>query len=365
MENEAKLSSGQTALLVYGSAAGNIVYTFTWVTNVVGRPFWLATLIGVLLNIPFAIWILYLGSYKQNATIFDILQDGLGKIVSKIIILIYLAINIVSAVCMLNMFTGTVNVYFLQLTPPYIIMLIIIILCIMFVFSGSQTFALLMEILAALFMVNYFLGFGLSFVNLFKIENIFPVFDTTFKRFFEGVMITFGSNAECLLLLMVTVGLTPQNKKHYYSVMKGLFAWSVLLSFAIFIMEGDVSEEMLSRVASAGITVVRIIKIGEFVRGLEIPILITYQFFAVVKVTMFLYTSWVSAKQLFNAKKGRFLIILIALLIFIPSIWVNSFNTGYFLAVFLGTYIILPFSIFVLLLASISVAIIKQRNGKP
>lgn len=364
MVYEGKLTRGQATLFAYGSAAGNIVYTFTWVTHVSGRSFWVAVLIGVLINIPLALWILYLGACKQDGTIFDILQDGLGKFVSKIIILIYLMINISSSVCMLNMFTGTVKVYFLHLTPSYIIMFFIVLLCALFVDSGIQTFGKLIEILAALFMVNYFLGFALSFVNMFDIKNITPIFVTSYSQFFKGVIITAGSNAECLLLLMVTVGLTPQTKKYYQSVVKGLFFWSVLLSFAIFIMEGDVSQEMLSRVAQAGITVGRIIQIGEFIRGLEIPILITYQFFVVVKTTMFLYSSWVSVKKLFNIRKGRLLIIPIALLILIPSIWMNSFNTAYFFAVFLGSYVILPFSVFTILLASISAARIKKRNER-
>lgn len=365
MENEGKLTHGQTTFFVYGSAAGNIVYTFTWVTYVVGRPFWIATLIGVLVNIPFAVWILFLGSYKKNGTIFDILQDGMGKIVSKVVILIYLAINIASSACMLNMFAGTVRVYFLHHTPSFIIMFLIVLMSAIFVDSGLQNFGKLIEILATLFMVNYFLGFALSFVNLFDIKNIVPVFDTSYSQFFKGVMITAGSNAECLLLLMVTVESTPQTSKHYLSIVKGLFSWSVVLSFAIFIMEGDVSQELLSRVAQAGITVGSIIQIGDFVRGLEIPILITYQFFAFVKTMIFLYCCLVSVKKFINVKKGRLLIIPVALLVLIPSVWINSFNSGYFLAVFLGSYVILPFSVLVLLLASISTAIIKQRNGSP
>lgn len=365
MENEGKLTHGQTVFFVYGSAAGNIVYTFTWVTFVVGRPFWLATLLGVLFNVPFAIWILFLGSYKKDGTIFDILQDGLGKIVSKFVIFIYLAINIASSVCMLNMFTGTVKVYFLHLTPSYVIMFFIVFICAIFVDSGIQNFGKLIEILAALFMVNYFIGFALSFVNLFDIKNIVPIFDTSYSQFFKGVMITAGSNAECLLLLMVTVESIPQTSKHYLSVVKGLLFWSILLPFAILIMEGDVGQELLSRVAQAGITVGSTIQIGDFVRGLEIPILITYQFFAVVKTMMFLYCCLVSAKKFLNVKKGRLLIIPVALLILIPSIWMNSFNTGYFLAVFLGSYVILPFSVLVLLLASVSAAIISKETEVP
>lgn len=364
MENEGKLTHGQTAFLFFGGASGNIIYTFTWVTKVAGRPFWIATLIGVLLNIPFAVWMLYLGSYKQDATIFDILQEGFGRFVCGIIILLYLVINIASAVCMLNMFTGTVKIYFLLGTPSFIIMLLIVFLCALFVNSGIQTFAKLIEILVLFLMSNYFLGFGLSFTGLFNIKNIIPIFDTSVSGFSEGVLITAGSDMECLLFLMATVNLTPQTKKQYLSIAKGLFMWAVCLSFAIFIMEGDIGQEMLSRVAQAGITVSRIIQIGEFIRGLEILLLITYHFFAIVKITMFLYSSCVALKKLLNIKKGKLLIIPVALLIFIPSMLMDSFNSGYFLSLFLGSYVIFPFSLLVLLLASFSAKKIKRKAGK-
>lgn len=88
MEIKGKLSHTQTAHLTFGSVMGNIIYTFTYVTSITGRPFWIAVLIGVLANIPFAIWILVLGSYKQGGTIFELLEDGFGKITCKCTIII-------------------------------------------------------------------------------------------------------------------------------------------------------------------------------------------------------------------------------------------------------------------------------------
>lgn len=365
MESEGKISKGQVAFLTFGGAAGNIIYTFTFVTYLAGRPFFLATLIGVLLNIPLAMWILMLGSHRKGYNIFDILQAGMGKILCKILLVLYILLNIALASCMINMFTGTVKVFFLERTPPAVIMLFIIVICTVFADSGIRTFSCLIEILVTLYMLNYFLGFSLSFTKEFNIEYITPIFDTTLKGFSEGVLLTAGADAECLLVLMMAVGSIDKPCKELASVAKGLASWSFLLSFAIFIMEGIVSNELLSRVAQAGITVSRVLQIGNFIRGLEILLLMTYQYFAVTKIIIFIYSLTESAKKLFNAKKSRLLSILSAAAVFALSLWVNSFNAGYFDSIFLSVYVILPFSLVVLLLASISVKLMDKKGGDP
>jgi spore germination protein len=357
MEIKEEITHGQTACLTYASAAGNIVYTFTFITNVSGRSFWVAVLIGVLLNIPLAAWILYLSKHMQGGTIFDILQMGLGKIISKFIIIIYVFINIAVAACMLNLITGAVKVFFLPHTPSLVITSVIVLLCAIFANSGIQTFGKLIQILSVLFTLNYFMGFSLSFYKTFKIEYVFPVFDTSLLQFTKGIIITAGTISECLLFLMAAISSVPQTKKQNLSVYKGLAVWSLVLSFAIIIMEGDIGNELLAYVGQAGIAVARVLEIKTFIRGVEILLLMTYQYIAIEKTIIYIYICQVSLKKLFNVNKGRFLLIIAALLILAAAVYINSLNIGYYLAVFLGSYVILPFIVIVLLLASLSIAI--------
>lgn len=364
MKNEGVISKGQAACLAYGCANGNIVYIFTWVAATAGRSFWVAVLIGVLINIPFAVWILKLGKNKPGCTVFDILEEGLGKFICKIIIMIYLVINIITVVCMLNMFTGTVMVYFLENTPSWVLLFFLMLICVPFVKSGIKGFAYLIEILVVLYTINYFVAFSASFINSFKMEYITPIFDTSYSQFAKGVLISAGSNAECLLFFMIMVGSTPQTPQHYKSVAKGLLTLAVILTFAVFLEEGVLSQELLSNAAHAGISVSRTIQISSFIQGLEIFVLMTYQYIAIVKITIILYSCWVASKKLFNVQKGTPLLILTALLILGASVWSDSFNSNYFLALFLGSYVNLPFVIFVLILATISATIIKKRSGK-
>ena len=302
MEGSDTISKGQVTLLTYGSAAGSIVYTFTWITHVTGKPFWIATFLGVLTNIPFAIWILYLGQHCRGRTIFEMLEKLVGKFIGGIIIVLYIILNIVMSACMLNLFTGAVKVFFLTYTPPSVIMFFVVSACAFYANGEIAALGRFTEILAILFTTNYLIGFLFSFFKTFKIENILPIFDTTVSAFAKGAAIAAGSTAECLMLLMVLVGSLKNPRGNYVGAAKGLIFWAIFLSSAIFIMSGIISPEILSRIAGAGIVVSKVIQLGEFLRGVEVFILVTYQCIAVIKITLYIYSSIVSVRILLNCR---------------------------------------------------------------
>lgn len=363
MENKESLTPGQISFFAYSCGCGNIVYTFTYITSISGRAFWVAVLLGVLLNIPFAFLLIRIGSYMPGGTIFDILETGLGKIISRLLIIIYIIINIALAACMMNMFTGSIRIYFLHSTPSLIIMLFLLVVSAIVADSGMKTFARVVQILSFLYTLNYFLGFFLSFFTRFNMDYITPVFDTTVIDFTKGVLITAGIIAESLMFFMIMIGSTAKTTKKYLSVFKGLAMWSFILSFAIFIMEGDIGNEMLARVGQAGITVSRTIKIKDFIRGLEILVLMTYQYIAIVKVSMFIFCCLESSKKLFNLNAGRLSLIFFSFLILAASNFLDSSNAGYFYSVFLGSYIVPSFVILVLILSGISIFTKRFKKG--
>jgi hypothetical protein len=315
------------------------------------------------MNIPLGLWIFCLGKHFQGGTVFDILEKSLGRFVCIIISIAYIILNITIGVCMLNLFTGTVRVYFLERTPSWVIMLILILMSTLFINSGIQNFSRLIELLIVLCVINFFVGISLSFTREFKIEHITPIFDTSLPKFAEGMVFIIGSVAESLFFLMVMVGSVPDPHRHYRWVIKGFTYWAFILTLSTFIVAGDVGTEVLSRIGQGGITVARIIYLGGYIRGLEVLILMTYQYIAIVKIIMVLYSCWIASKKLISIKKPWILLIVLSLITFAASVWVNSYNTGYFLAVFLGYYFVLPSVVFVLLLASLSVVIKKRKKG--
>lgn len=363
MLEKIKLTREQVFFLSFLGIIGNNVYVHTWIDDSTDRAAWVAALLGIILVIPFAIWILYLGKFYPQGTVFDILERDMGKFLSKAMGAIFILINIAIVVAQLNMFAEMISVFFLQFTPHWIIMLFIIVIGVMFVYGGIQVFGRLTEILAILGIINFFVSFVFAFPKFFHTEYVYPFFDTSWVGFTKGTIFMTGSAAECLLMLMILIRYIPDPAKHYMWVARGIALSAVVIASAIFIIIGMMSPELAKRVAFGGVNAAKIIQIGEFVQGLEIFIFGSYQIIAIGKVTICMYCAWTALKKIFTHKKPILQLFITALMILIPSVWLGSYDKAYFLAVALGSYIILPFSLFVLLLASISVVIHKKRAG--
>ncbi|MCE5287206.1 MAG: hypothetical protein LLG02_15360 [Pelosinus sp.] len=55
-----KLTREQTIFLMIIAIFGNMMYTHTWIDNDTDRAAWVAAILGILLLIPFALWIIFI-----------------------------------------------------------------------------------------------------------------------------------------------------------------------------------------------------------------------------------------------------------------------------------------------------------------
>lgn len=358
-----KFTREQVLFITFIGICGNMSHTFTWSYYLAERSGWVVFGIGILLQIPFVMGILYICRNYAGYTIFDIIGESFGKFLYIIIVLIYSIITIALGIFILNMFVGSVKIYFLPLTPSWIPMLFIIFMAILLVNNRTLLFGRIFELLSTWFIINYFAGFSLSFVKKFKIENVIPIFDISLLKFAKGILFSMGNASEILLLIMVMVVHIPAAYEHWRWVIRGIIVTCFILTIAIFIMEGVSGYELLSRNGEPGIDVSRAIYIGDFIRGLEVFILATYQLITILKVSLYIYGIWIPIRKLFNKKYSTIILFLIALLIFLPSAWLNSSNTAYFLSIFTTSFIVLPFAIIVMMLACLGICIIKKRSG--
>jgi len=360
MQKNMQITREQFVGFTFIGIIGNVVYVHTMIDVLVDRAAWLAGLLGISLLFPFVLWILYIAKTFPGGTLFDILEKGVGKFLCFLISIVYILINISIAATHLNMFTQMLNVFFLPNTPTYIIMLFLILIAVLIVKSEITTIGRLVEILVLMALTFYVSCFLFSFKEL-HFKYIYPIFDTSFLEFVEGCIFITGVTSEYLLLLMVLVGFIPAPHTCYKWAIVGIYSSAVIFSLATLIIIAMLSPELAARIAFGGVNAAKRIQIGRFIQGLELFVYVTYQFIAIGKVCLCLYCAWASAKKIFKCKKERVLIFIMAMLIFIPSLWLNSYNKAYFLAVKLS-YIILPFSILVLILASISSAVIKNKK---
>ncbi|MDD4802545.1 MAG: GerAB/ArcD/ProY family transporter [Syntrophomonas sp.] len=364
MQNDEKLSKEMVFFLIFISVLGNIVYSHTWIDDMTGRTAWLVNLAGILLVIPLAGWILYLGKLSPQNTVFDMVEKSLGKIISSLFLILFIFINALVAIAHINMFIGMLKVYFLPYTPSGLIIISMVLMSVMFISKGLPVFARLIEILVVLGMLNYLSSFIFIIPDKFDTKYMFPLFDTTWLDFLKGTVFVLGETSECLLLLMVIVSFIPDPHKHYKWVSYAITLSGIVFSLATLIIIMMLSPELAKRIAFGGVNAAKLLHVGDYVRGLEILILGTYNFIAIGKITLCLYCAWVAMQKVLGSKKQLLQLFAAALLIIIPAVWIDSYNKGYFLAVFLGNYISLPFSLLLLGLASISIAISLKKAGR-
>jgi spore germination protein KB len=361
MKAEKQLTREQVLFITFMGVIGNIVYIHTWIDDETDRSAWLAGMVGILLIIPFALLILYLGKFMPKGTLLNIIEDGLGKLSASVICLAYFLINILIGTTHLDMFTSMINTFFLPLTPSWVVMAFVILIGFVLCKGKLQNFARFFEILAVLGIFNYFLTFFFSLPNNINIEYIYPIFDTTLYGFIKGSLFVSGSASETLLILIIFVRSIPNPEKHFSWVVKGIVLASVVFPLAILIIIAIMSPELAKRIAYGGVNAARLIAVGEYIQGLEVFILIAYQVIAVGKAAICLYCAWTSIKDLVNNKMPGTLLFISSVLMLASAMWIGSYNKAYSIAVFAANYIILPFSLLVIILAAICV---KLRNNK-
>lgn len=359
-----KLTREQVVFLIFIGALGNMVYSHTWIDDETDRAAWVATFAGILMVIPLAVWLLFLGKKQPERTVFDILEAGLGRIPCTAICILYIFLNIGLAVAMLNMFAQLLKSFFNMFTPVWATMLFLVAMAVMFVNGGLKAFARTAELLTTLGILNYFVSFINAFPGFVHFSYIWPIFDTTLLGFTKGSLFMTGAAAECLLLLMVIVAYIPDAGKRYMWVVFSIGSCAVVFSSAIFVIMAMMGPELAKRIAFGGVNAAKLIQIGDFLRGLEVFIFGTYQFIAIGKVTICLYCAWIAGKKMLRDWKPGLQLISFAALILVTSLWLNSYSEAYRLAVLLDGYVILPFSLLVLLLSSASIfLIIKKETG--
>ncbi|OPZ87869.1 MAG: Spore germination protein B2 [Firmicutes bacterium ADurb.Bin419] len=358
-----KLTREQIFFCTFLGIIGNIVYIHTWISNDTNRASWLASFAGILAIIPFVLWLLYLSKFNPEGTIFDTIKQGIGKLPNYLLCIIFIILNICISATHLNMFAEMLRVFVFQNTPAPVFMFIMVLIVLLILNSDIITTCKLIEVLTVIGLINYFSCFIFAFPKMINIKYIIPIFDTSIPNLLYGLIFITSASSELLFFLMVIVSNIPDPFKHRSWVISGIISSAIVFSLAILIIIAMMSPEIAKRIAFGGVNAARLISVGSYIYGLEILVIGTYQFIALGKIMICMYCSWISLKKILGEKRPKLQLTFASLALYITALLLNSYTKSYFFAVFLGRYILLPFSILVLILASISLKIRRNKTG--
>ena len=364
MEKAQSISKEQTFTWFFLIIYGNNIYNFVWIADITDRAGWVLLGVSLAIIFPLILWTFRLTGTKSGTTVFEIIGKPFGPFVKKLFLSLYLVINIIPAVLMLNMFAGAINVFMLKKTPSWAIILFLIIIGFLFVKSGIIPMSRMLQLLMLMGLLNYLFTFGLGLPE-FEIDNIWPILDASVSELSEGTLFAVGICSELLLPVFLLTELFPEPARYRKSATRGYWTGGFVLMFCIVLEIGMINIKVLENMSFAGISAARIIEIGDFIRGLEVLILMTYQFLCIYKVAMSLYCMKTAFVKIFTVKHENIFLMISAVVVFCIAVFLNSYNLAYIFSLYWGLYILLPFVLIVLSVSALAKKIskIKERSG--
>ena len=361
MKDVTALSREQLFCVVFMSVIGNIVYIHTWVYDDVGRAAWVASFIGILPVIPPAVLLLRLGRNVSRGTLPDIIGAGLGKFAAAAASLAYFTVTVGLAATHIAMFTELINTFFLQYTPPWFLVLDIVVMGALFASGSLTTLARWLEVMAVLGVVNYFATFIVAVPTNFHVEYILPVFAPSAAGMCKSVLFYTGNAAETLLVLTMAVGFVESPEKKAKCVAYGVVTAAAVFSLAIMVINAMMSPELAKRIAFGGVNAARLIRVGDFVQGLEVFILMAYQLIAICRVALLVWCAWTALRRLAGGKAPRVLLLMTSGVLLVAALAIGSYNEAYGLSVLAAWYLTLPLALLLLLLGALGARRLRNR----
>lgn len=362
MTKHQKISQRQAVYFILTTGFSTIPFLVSQVIAISGRAAWVAEIIGPIILIPLALWVLYLGNFSPGSTILEISEMAVGKIIGRIVSIIYIMISIAVSVIVLNYHVFMTKAFVLYLTPNWIVMVITLGLAGFIASSGIEVQGRLGEVFEIVLIIIFSAGIIIGFSNLFDFANISPVFDQGISPFLESVYFSAGSMAQGILFLMVMVAALPQSSENCTAMIKGLISLSIIQGVSLFAIIGMISAEEGSRLAFGGLNLAYHIQVGKFIHGVEIFVITSYEIFVFINLAANIYSAWVVMVHVINNRYTKVLLVTIVIIIFILAVFFNSYNEAYFYSILLARYITIPFIVLVLLLTSTGVLIRGKRR---
>jgi len=292
----------------------------TFVVDTGRNDTWLVVLLGFLSCSP--LLLIYLGLMRRfpDLSLAGVNNAVFGPVAGKIVTVLYLWFFLTLTSLNLRDMTNFINLAFLPLTPPLVVLAVFIAVCALAVYSGLET----VTRYSAVFVLAGFIIILLSIVltlDMMDFDNFLPLFNQPLATYIKGAHITMTiPYGEVVVFLMLAPN-TDCNKKYGRYLFGGVLlgVLSILLatlrdiavlgsSMSIFVQPSFIALEMAS--------------FTQAVSRLEILFGIALTTLYFFKVTLLFYVTVLTLGELFGLRSYRPLVLLTAALLPLYSLFI-------------------------------------------
>ena len=323
---------------------------------------WISGIVGIIMAIPMLLVFSRILSLFQGKDLFDILNIILGKVIGKIVAVLYIWYAFHLGALVLRNFGEFMSIVAMPETPMFVSLLSLGLMCIIAVRLGievlARTTTYFLPLLLFIIVLVQLLGMSQVHLNYIK-----PILGNGLIPILKGGFSTFSFPfAETVLFIGVFSSL--KTKKSPYKV----YFWGILISAIIIIATTIRNTTMLGNMGGSfyfpSYEAVSMISMGDFIQRIEVTVSVVFIFGAFIKSSICLLVACKGIEKMFNLKNYRTIVIQTGLLMIYFSyiIYHDSMDMSYW-AFKVYAYYAFPFQVILPIIIWI-LAEIKARKNK-
>ncbi|MFA9397840.1 MAG: endospore germination permease [Clostridiaceae bacterium] len=295
---------------------------FTFGTNLIlgtglaaKKDAYIAIIFSMIISLPLILIYYKTLELFPGKDIFQIINLVFGKILSKVIILLYIWFTLHLASILLKLTINFINTVGLFYTPNIIISFVI---CFLIAFSlkkGIETLGRWSEFFV-LVVIFFLLFIFLLFIPSINLDYIKPILYDNINNLDKAILITI-SYPFSQYFFFTFLGNNFDKKQNIKKIFFSTFLISgFILSFTMFIIATILPESKLSSLYFVFYAAVRLLKITDFIERIEILVTLIFLVGIFIKMSIFLLGTLKGIQSIFNLDSYHSLIIPIVALTF-------------------------------------------------
>ncbi len=278
------------------------------------KDLWIAFILGILMVMPLSFIYARIHYLFPEKNLFDILEICFGKLIGKILILLYISyVSFVIGDIFLNYGQFITEVSFSQ-TPQIVSILFLSILCVWGINLGIEVLGRFSKLFIYVPIIS------LVIIMLFLIpemnpNNLRPVLEEGMKPVFEGAFSVFTFPLVQIVVFTMAFSSFNRKKSSYKIYITGLLIGGIYLALL------SITNILVLGVANATSTVyptqatISRIHVGDIFQRIEVIITTTFLLGGFIKLSILLLCICKGVTKVFNLQSYRLIIVPISLLV--------------------------------------------------
>lgn len=283
------------------------------------KDLWIAILIAVLIAVPILIIYARILQIFPGKNLMEINELLFGKILGKLVNILYTWYAIHLGSMVLRNFGEYVNTVSLLETPKIVIMSFVIFLCIITVKHGIEVLARFGEFAIIILVLLVFLTIILLLPDM-ELSNIKPILERGIKPVLGGAISTFSFPFGETILFCMSFSLMKNKKSSFKIYMYGLLIGGLVIFITSLTEILVLGEDIYAASYFPAHITVRVIDVGIILQRVEIVVAIAFISAGFIKTSICLLGASKGIAKIFGLKDYRFAVIPIGLLITVLSI---------------------------------------------